>query len=196
MRRLSVYLLLLTAPVVLRAQGMLPGSKAPEQIVASSETLRIGDSVSMNVGVLDLDRNARTFLSYKSVLQALVVVFVDKNCPGDNSTWRALDRLEKNYRDWKVAFLAIDPVKGASMTQMQEMFDRRKLGWSLARDPEGDVARLFNIQKLPTLLIVDESGYLRYRGPVEKAEKALKTVISHIDPLLDAEPAVVEGCSL
>lgn len=175
---------------------MMPGSKAPTEILSSSKTITIGESISGNIMVMDVERNSRTLLSYKSTLQILVVAFVAQNCPADEKDWKRLNKLEQDYRDWRVAFVAVNPAKGDSMTQMQEDFKRRKLAWGLSRDAEGDVARLFHIQKLPTVLIIDESGYLRYRGPLDRVEEALKTVIAHIDPLLEPEPAVTEGCPL
>jgi len=191
---LSGVFFLLAGPV--HAQGMMPGSKPPSEVLESSAALKIGEAVSGNIAVLDAERNPRTLRAYKSSLQLLVVAFVSRECPADEKAWRLMRRLEEDYRDWRVAFVAINPTKGDSIASMQEDFKRRKLAWPLARDPEGEVARMFHIQKLPTLLIIDESGYLQYRGPLDKAEAALKTVIAHIDPLVEPEPPVMEGCSL
>ncbi len=189
-----LFLLLLGAPAW--SQGFLPaGSSRTVSVERSSAPVPVGGHINNeNVLVKNSEGQIRTLLSYKTALEILVVSFISQDCPADEKPWRILKGLEERYAGWRVAFVAVTPKTQESLTPLQADFKRRRLNWPLSHDPGGLAAKALMVTQLPTVVLVDESGFIRYRGPIEKTEEALKNLIGHVDPIRDPEPLIQNAC--
>jgi len=177
-----------------RAQGIMPPLEAPavESSTAPVTTLLIGQKVPENTLVQDSAGKSRTLLSYKAPLEVLVVYVFSGDCEAEKTVIPRANRLYAKFKDWRVAFVELRNGRPAAPGQ-----------WSFPKvtDPSGRVHRQLGIRGTPTVLILDEVGTLRYRGPfgegadhVAVAQKALEETIGHVEPVAQPEPADVPLC--
>ena len=105
--------------------------------------------------------------------------------------WKTLRHLESAYREWKTAFVALSTSAPEPLIQT---FVAQKVHWQVVDDPSRRALHVLNARATPVVLLFDEWGYLRYRGPVDKAEAALRTIIGRIESVNEPEPPVEGGC--
>ena len=188
--------LLLGIPL-LHAQGMLPLSGTPvETSSATQKPLLIGDIVHGSLAVTGQSGEKRTLLSYKTALDILVVAFISTSCEMNRETWPQLRRLHENYKDWHVSFVAVNTPPTGSLPDLSQLLIRERLPWPAAADDSQTVIRSLRAAYTPEVTLIDESGTLRYRGPVSAAGAALGKLIGHSDPITDPEPPMAAGCPL
>jgi peroxiredoxin len=181
----------------LRAQGILPPSPASTSTTAGVQhPLLIGDKIPGSLSLLDENAKRRTILSYPSALDILVVTFFSCPCEAGEVLWPKFRKLNEDYKDWRVAFLAISTEAGQAPMRLPGILKRERLPWPVLHDGQRSAAALLNVQATPEVVIIDEYGILKYRGPLTGARNALDTVIGHIDAVKDPEPAMSGGCAL
>lgn len=104
-----------------------------------------------------------------SVEKILVLNFWATWCPPCREEMPELDKFAQKYHD-KVVFHAIniqEPVETVS-----KFMNQNKYTMSVLIDKNGEVAKVFQINAIPTTLVVDKQGVIKYRksGPVTLAE--------------------------
>jgi hypothetical protein len=187
----------------LHAQGILPPGK-PSAAPRASATLLIGDRVTDALIVYDLQGSSRTLVSYKDALDVMVVEFLSARCPetqAQSLDWR---HFYEAYKDWGVQFVAVESDSAEAPEDLVNALKQARIsagssgiGVPVVRDPQGSLPRIFGIEKIPALVILDEGGNLRYRGPMGgAARQAIDAVISHQEPVDQAEPPVTAGCPI
>ena len=185
--------------VCARAQGFLPPISPSTSTVAEAAPtgpLLIGDPVPKQCIVLDADGKKRPLLSYKAYLDILVVVFFSPSCQQKDSEWARFRRLDERFKDWRVAFVAVNVSGPETFNELATTLRKQKVTWHVAQDDQRAAASLFNLTGTPEVLIIDESGFLRYRGPIAAVPDALNTVISHTDSIKVPEPVMDKACPL
>ena len=181
----------------LRAQGLLPPPSSSTSTVSDiRHPLLIGDKIPDSLSLLDENAKSRKLLSYPSALDILVVVFFTSPCEAGEALWPKFRKLNEDYKEWRVTFLAISTEPGQTPMRLPGILKHEKLPWPVLHDAQRSAASLLNIQATPEVVIIDEYGILKYRGPLTGARNALDTVISHLDAIKDPEPAMSGGCAL
>lgn len=189
----------------LYAQGLLPPTPSSSTAAgAPQEKLVINQSVSPNLEVLDEAGKARTLLSYKAPVEVLLVGFFSSDCAANDNQWVVLRRLFDRFQEWRVSLVIIN--EGPSFSDLREALQRAKITPdAIVDDPHRRAARHLAVRELPTFVVIDESGSLRYRGPLEGfsvndkspfpyARKALEAVIGHISAVPATEPRAAASC--
>jgi thiol-disulfide isomerase/thioredoxin len=179
------------------AQGMLPPSPDVSTCTphGTSKPLLIGDRVPESLSLPDEAATHRSVLSYHSAIDILVITFFSEPCAATKDLWPKLRRLQEDYHEWHVAFLAISTEPGESPMQLPVILKQEKLPWPTLHDGQKIAANLFKMKATPETVIIDEFGVLRYRGPVSGVGQALDTLIGHSNELKDPEPLMTEGCA-
>ena len=194
---LRATLLLCLVSLTVHAQGFLPPPAPSTATVSSSQRpLLIGNTIPESLKVATEDGKERTLMSYKSAIEVLMVTFISARCQEGQMPWAALRRLTEDYKDWRVTFLAVDASSSDNGAFLANLLKRERLSWPVVVDPRHAARDLLNISGTPEVLIVDEFGSLRYRGPVSSAKGALEAVIGHLDPVKVPEPPLSGGCPL
>jgi AhpC/TSA family protein len=179
-------------------QGFLPPKASSSSATNEAKgPLLIGDKVPEHLKVADQDGKKRGLLTYKSPLEVMVVVVFTSNCAEQEARWKEIARFYEAYKDWRVSFVALY-IGGL---EARDAFAKRLVKTypdvPLLTEEDHAVTELLNVQFIPELVIIDESGDLRYRGPVGKdARKAIEAVISHLEPVANPEPASSTGCPI
>ncbi|MBC8014373.1 MAG: TlpA family protein disulfide reductase [Sporomusaceae bacterium] len=98
-------------------------------------------------------------------------------CPPCRSEMPELNEFFLQYGD-KVTFYAIN--LGEEFKVVNEFMYLNRYSIPVLLDSDGDVGKLFRIQYIPTTIIVDRNGIIKYRksGPVTKTE--LEDVVSQL----------------
>lgn len=101
--------------------------------------------------------------------QFLVLNFWATWCPPCRQEMPELDKFAQKYNG-KVEFYAINIQEPAE--KAVEFMDQNKYTMSVLSDTDGEVANVFRINAIPTTLVVDRQGIIKYRksGPVTLAE--------------------------
>ena len=195
-KKLSALCLLLSA--FCYGQGFLPPQESTSTITPASQgPLLIGSKVPYSLTAADENGKRRVLLSYKSAVEIMVIGFLSSSCPEKDQRWFQLGRFYENYKDWKVAFIAVNAGMPASREELAKRLSKAGLPVPLLEDDTRTLIQNLAITSTPELVIFDEDGNLRYRGPVGKdARAALDALIGHIVPVPNAEPAEAGGCPL
>lgn len=172
-------------PSLLHAQGILPSSSEVHISTAGSHIpVLIGEKVPENLIVQDSHGTKRTLLSYKAAIEILVVEFLSSRCAADQALEPELQRFYESYKGWHAAFVAVD---------MGGVDGPRAI--PVVRDPSGTLQHTLKVTETPEILLMDEDGFLRYRGPPgRELRSAIDAVIGHTEPVPKPEPAVTTGC--
>jgi peroxiredoxin len=202
---------------LLVAAGFLCGLTS---IAASkeSETLKIG-SAAPAFSLPGVDGKTYTLDSFHDA-EILVIVFTCDHCPTAQAYEDRIKRLAADYKDKRVALVAISPNDPSAVrldemgyTDVGDSFDDMKLR---AKDNEFNFPYLYDgeNQKValaygpvatPHVFVFDRSSKLRFVGRIDNSEDPLR-VATHetrdaIEALLAGKPVAVEqtkvfGCSI
>ncbi len=197
MKIISFCLLLSAFCSAANAQGFLPPQST--STVSSSEAshpLLIGEKVPESLTVTDENGKKRTLLSYKSPLEVLVVTFFSARCSAAQAEWPQFRQLNERYKDWRVAFVAVSSSAREMLPELSGALKREKLPWSADSDDQRAAVGLLKITGTPEVLVIDEYGVLKYRGPVVHVRNVLDTVIGHLDAVQEPEPPFEGKCAL
>ena len=61
----------------------------------------------------------------------------------------------------------------------------------LVQDRDGALARQFGVERIPESVVLDDSGQLRYRGPIEASTQPLGALRGAVSAVIAGEPAVL-----
>jgi thiol-disulfide isomerase/thioredoxin len=98
--------------------------------------------------------------------QVRVVAFLGTGCPLAKLYAGRLQQLSEQYQE-KVEFLAVDPNPQDSLEEMAAFAREYKLSFEFARDIGQHLARQLKITRTPQVVLLDESGAIRYQGRVD-----------------------------
>jgi len=73
-----------------------------------------------------------------------------------------LAQINENYDSSRVVVLSIGS-SGDSESGLRQFRDEHQMNWAVARDTDG-VLDKYNVRYIPTLVIVDQDGYIYYRN--------------------------------
>ena len=180
------------------AQGFLPPKSSASAIKSEAQgALLIGDKVPESLKVVDDRGKKRGLLTYKSPLEVMVIVAFSSQCAEQEARWKEIARFYEDYKDWRVSFVAIYAGTPDAGEVFAKKFAKTYAEVPLLTEEERFLTKVLNVQSVPEIVILDESGDLRYRGPVGKdARKAIEAVIGHLEPVPEPEPPDPAGCPI
>jgi peroxiredoxin len=191
------------------AQGMLPKAKEEKPAPPPAPYVLIGGSVPQTLTVVNSEGQTRSLLSYKSANDILVVGFYSPRCSYNELVWKRLYRLHEQFKGWHVSFVGVRVNSTETLDELQTAMQKAGLPYPAVRDVDQQVAKALNITATPQIVVIDESGYLRYRGALDDSVKdpnrmrpkglakpAIEAVISHIEYPKNPEPTDFIGCEI
>jgi peroxiredoxin len=143
----------------------------------------------------DIHRRRRSLDDFNDKM-ALVVVFVDTECPIANLYVPTLIELHKQYADKGVQFLAINSSQQDSFTSVSAHTQEREIPFPVLKDFEQQAADAFDAKRTPEAFLLDKDRVIRYRGRIDdqygvgfRREKPTRQELKEaIDQLLAGEP--------
>ncbi len=180
------------------AQGFFPPKTSSTTAVGSSTpTLRIGEKIPKTFSVVAESGKVRPLLSYKSALEIMVLGVFSMSCPEDQVRWGQISRFYEDYKDWRVSFVAVNVGPGETSQDLAHRLKKARIQAPLLTESGPSIAHAFGVTHVPAFVMIDEGGYLHYRGPTDKrARVAIETMIAHTSTVRDPEPEMNEGCPI
>ncbi len=179
-------------------QGFLPPKESSS--TATTEVhgpLQIGDKVPESLSVLDENGKSRALLTYKSAVDVMVIGFFSSSCPANVSRWHEMAHFYDDYKGWGVSFVGVNVGLPATREELAKQMKKAGLSFSVVDEEGHSLTTALKIESIPEFLILDEEGYLHYRGPMGKeARRAIEAVIGHMVNVPDPEPPQTGGCPL
>jgi peroxiredoxin len=122
--------------------------------------------------------------------KAIVLLFSGIECPRSVAAEPRVAEMAKKYRDSGAAFLAINANWNESVAQIKDHYATQGLGFPVLKDEGGRVADLYRVTVQPTVIVMDGSFGIRYRGLIDdhKVEEFVRTPY-----LRNALEAILEG---
>ncbi len=99
--------------------------------------------------------------------KAVVLVFTGTDCPVGNLYMPRLVELGHAYKGRGVAFLAINSNAHESVEEIAEHARTYQVDFPVLKDDRNRVADLLRIERTCETLVIDQGGWLRYRGAVD-----------------------------
>jgi hypothetical protein len=126
--------------------------------------------------------------------KALVLVFTNSSCPLAARYFPTLKRLEKDYRDRDVQFLAVNAGEEDTVTAMAAQAVEYEVEFPFVKDVPGRCAAALGVKRTPGVAVLDGDRKLRYRGRIDDQYRpgGGRDAPTHND-LKDALDAVLAG---
>jgi peroxiredoxin len=118
--------------------------------------------------------------------QPVIVAFWSSQCSGCIRQLEALNRLYGTYRSSGLMVLAVSV--DDNMVRAQQYARTRGTSYPLLLDSAKNVSRAFTVASLPSAVLIDRSGVVRYVHVDEAADE--RPYVAQIRTLLDDKPAV------
>jgi peroxiredoxin len=144
--------------------GWVPGKIDAEQ-TERSLVIRVGD-VAPKLEFKDI-RFVRRALNDIAGQRATVLVFATADCPVARRYWPTIKRLEAQYRNRGVQFVAINVGADDSIMNMAEQAMDYELEFPVLKDFDAVAARTLGVTRVPSVVVLDRECRLRYRGRID-----------------------------
>jgi peroxiredoxin len=111
-------------------------------------------------------------LSYLKGSKALVVVFLNFDCPNSTGSAPALAELARTYRARGIGFVGLYPGDDETAQAIARQAASFKLGFLVYRDDRGAAVRALKARVTPEAFVLDPDLVLRYRGRIDDSYTA------------------------
>lgn len=148
-----------TLPLLLSAAFLilLPACQAAKTESAREGTAE-GEKI-LDFTLKDLKDNSFTLSSFFGE-KILLLDFSTTWCPHCVTIIPALRNIHTNYEDVKVLAVYIRESK----TTLEEFAKKHEIPYTILLDADGSVASKYGIRGVPTVILVDRAGIIRFRG--------------------------------
>ena len=153
--------------------------------------LEIGDAAPEWKELEGIDGKKHSLADLKEA-DAVAVIFTCNHCPVAKAYEERLVELEQNYKDKKVAIVAINVSNSEAdkLPAMKKRAEEKGFQFAYLYDPSQEIGRQFGAKVTPHAFLLDKERKLVYRGAIDDSQNAAK-VTKH--SLRDAIDAVLAG---
>ncbi len=127
----------------------------------------IGTKVS-NLTFKDIRYLPRSLDDFKDK-KAFVLVFVDRSCPVAQKYLPILEAMHLQYQSKGVQFVALNPSPDDSIMEMAGHALTLKVTFPFVKDFSGKCAKAVGVERVPTMVILNDKREIVYRGRVDDA---------------------------
>jgi len=111
--------------------------------------------------------------------KVIVLDIMTTTCPACISEMKHLRGIYQRYSPEDVMIITIDIDKGDSNTDLIAFKSRYGDNWTFARDAD-DVANKYKVNYIPTMVLIDRNGIIRYHDAGELSEGRLSEKIDKL----------------
>ncbi len=133
--------------------------------------------VAPNFTLTDIDGNEFSLSGYRGKIVLLDFFRITPSCPPCIEAIPHLKSLHETFGE-DLVIISIS-VGSETVNDLQQFRDNYEISWTIAKDTVG-VSNDYNIQYIPTLVIVDQEGYIRHRHVGLTEESVLLNEINAI----------------
>lgn len=146
-------------------------------VVISTLTVKVyAYDAAPNFTLTDIDGNEFSLSDYQGKVVLLDFFYID--CPPCREEMPHLKTLHEEFGE-DLVIISIDVNPYDTVEDLQVFKEEQGIGWTIARDTAG-VSDEYNVQFVPTLVLIDPEGYIRYRHVGFTHESVLSEEITEI----------------
>lgn len=141
--------------------------------------------------------------------KVLVVAFVGTECPLVKLYASRLQKLQDEYKEQSVQFVAINSNQQDSITEMAHFARKFEIEFPMLKDPGNRVADQLGAERTPEVFVLDSDRKIRYRGVIDdqftygiqRTKIDNRYMLEAIKSLIDGTPVKIEktdvaGCHI
>jgi len=147
--------------VTLAVIATLVSQPSPEKLSAPAP-----GSTAPDFDLKDIHRRPRTLGDFKSK-KAVVVVFLDTECPLANLYLPSLIELHKAYAGKGVQFLAVYANEHDTFVGVSAYAQEREVAFPVLKDFDQHAATAFGVKRTPEAFLLDAKRVIRYHGRID-----------------------------
>ncbi|HXG08889.1 MAG TPA: redoxin family protein [Gemmataceae bacterium] len=132
---------------------------------AGDRPVKVGDRIA-NLTFKDIRYLPRSLDDFTD-RKVFVLVFTTTGCPLVERYLPTLSRLEKEYRDRGVQFLAINVGADDSIVAMASQAVEHEMEFPFVKDFDHRCVRALGVKRTPEVVVLDAERQLRYRGRID-----------------------------
>jgi len=159
-----------------RFNKMVPAALLAASLATAPAALKVGDTLP-DLATFKLEGALPASLKGK----ILVVDFWASWCLPCAESFPVMDELQKKYGD-RVVFIAVNVETKAA--KMKVFLQKHPVSFTVVRDANQKLVEVAEPETMPTSLIVDADGKVRFRHTGFDREETRKQYLSEIDSLL------------
>ena len=114
----------------------------------------------------DIRYLSRSLSEFKQA-KAFVLVFTNTSCPVARRYFPTLRRLDKDYRDRGVQFLAVNAGEEDAITAMAAQAVEYEVEFPFVKDAPCQCVEALGVRRTPEVVVLDADRRLRYRGRID-----------------------------
>ena len=189
--KILIFLLTISLPATVLAQSeyTIPKKhRVLQEKTLKSQNVPIGTKLS-DVNFTSLYKDTYT-LSTLSQQGPVIFIFLSAECPVAQRYAMRLKRMHKEFTDKHVTLVGVYSNENDSVEDVHEYLKRAEYPFPIVKDVHGSLARHLGATMTPQAHLIDTSGVLRYRGPID--DNRYVTRVKH-NYLKDAIVATLSG---
>ena len=204
--KIAILILIFFIPIAAHAQTDYTIPKKHRVIQEKSP-----QSLSVPIGTEFSDITFPTLQGNTHALSSLlqqgpvVFVFLSTECPVAQRYAMRLKRMHAEFADKQVTIIGVYSNENDSVDDVKAYIARAEFTFPIVKDKDGSLARHLGATMTPQVHLIDKTGVLRYRGPID--DNRYETRIKHhylkdaVVALLDGKPVSVKetaafGCTI
>jgi peroxiredoxin len=102
---------------------------------------------------------------------AIVFVFANTTCPVVQRYWPKLNRLDAEFRDRRVQFVAVNVANDDSVAEMAQQAIDFGIEFPFVKDVDGACTRALGVERTPEVVVLDSQRRLKYRGRIDDQQR-------------------------
>jgi mono/diheme cytochrome c family protein/thiol-disulfide isomerase/thioredoxin len=175
--------------------------------LAAEPDVKIGAKID-DLRFKDIRHVARSLADFGEK-KAYVLVFVQSGCPLAEKYMPILERLDRDYRDKGVQFVAVNSGPTDTIAVMAGQAVEFNVTFPFVKDADCKVADALGVTRTPEVVVLDASRTLRYRGRIDdqyrpggqRPEPTRRDLVEALNSVVDGKPVEVastpvDGCLL
>jgi peroxiredoxin len=143
--------------LVFASFALLVGCGGARSSIADGAPLHLRDERGAPSALLDLARDR----------DATVLVFWSPSCPCVRRYQARIDALLDRYPEARVRVLGVASNAGESLEESRRVAKERGVRIPILRDEGGEIARALGVRSTPTVVVLDRTGAVRFRGWID-----------------------------
>ena len=132
---------------------------------AAKSAPKLGDPIG-KLAFKDIRYVPRSLDDFRSS-KTIVLLFTTTKCPIAQRYLPALKRLDADYRERGVQFVAVNVGPDDTITDMAEQAVRHGVEFPFVKDLDGSCVRATGVTRTPEVIVLDADRRLRYRGRID-----------------------------
>lgn len=176
-------------------------------LITAQPAVPIGTKIS-NLTFKDIRYLPRSLDDFKEK-KTFVLIFIDRSCPVAQKYLPVLEELYQQYQSKGVQFIAINPSQEDSIRDIAAQALAMKVQFPFVKDFGGKAAQAVGVERVPTVVVLNDQRVIAYRGRVDdavriggtRASATRKDLQIALDEVLAGKPVttaetVVDGCPI